>query len=348
MRQREFRQLSTVEWLLRGHGRFELPPTTLARPLPVTKSPKHATDTGTSTTKAQRKKARGSKGVPADDTPKAFARLMQFQARGRHPSGLDDGSKSKKRKRGEDEADEREARSDQIAKKTAAHAVPKITPVVSMSEFGARVDMALPVSGLIGKSGKGRDPAGLKRTQTKTEKKMQRMQEQWREEDRRLRERAEAAAEEEWEGDEDDGGVTGKKKGKSKKAKSKTKKSRKAKSGKDGDEDDDDNDDDSDDPWAKINAAARAEQRSRSLHDVVQAPPDFTVRPTERFKKRARESHVVVANVPKSAGSLRKREDLGAAREDVLEAYRAMMQDKRRGGHVAEDAPVTAPSIVAI
>ncbi|KAI9842534.1 MAG: hypothetical protein M1838_003091, partial [Thelocarpon superellum] len=204
-----------------------------------------------------------------------------------------------------------------------------------MADFAARVDAAIPVSGLIRKGRRGRDPAGLKTAQTRTEKKMQKLQQQWRDEERKIQERrreeledADARAEEDmldWaHGDGGSSllferGVDGAIK---KKTKQSTRKKRK-KGGKRGgqdalfsDEDEDGNDEDDDE--GKVTKARR-----RPLHDVVQEPPRLTVVPTAKFKVK-HGAAVDVVNVPRAAGSLRKREELGVARKDVLQAYRAL------------------------
>ena len=64
------------------------------------------------------------------------------------------------------------------------------------------------------------------------------------------------------------------------------------------------------------------------MHDVVQAPPVFSVLPKERFKIKSG-ARVDVANVPNKAGSLKRREDLGGARKGVIARYRQMMSEKR-------------------
>jgi hypothetical protein len=64
------------------------------------------------------------------------------------------------------------------------------------------------------------------------------------------------------------------------------------------------------------------------LHDVVQAPPTFERVPREIFKVK-NGAKVNVGNVPTSAGSLRKREELGAERQTIIDTYRKMMAAKR-------------------
>lgn len=191
-----------------------------------------------------------------------------------------------------------------------------------MSDFSARVDVALPISGLITK---GKKVVGVKDRKTKTEKRMQRMQAEWREVEARRKEKAEEARDEAFVDDSDhDGRVAnlgtaaqgigkGEKKGKKRKA--------------DGDGSDDG------DPWAAIAAKRNEESVHKGLvglHDVVQAPPQFSKKPTEKFKVRDG-AGVRVGNVPGKAGSLRRREGLGETRRAVVEGYRRMMGERREG-----------------
>ena len=208
-------------------------------------------------------------------------------------------------------------------------AVPTIRPGERMSDFAARVDAALPVSGLIGKTTRGgKDPVGLKVGRTKKEKKMHKLYDTWREEERKILEkRAEALelAEEEEIEEDDEGRVRwkadieqentagGKKKNKMGKVKVKNKKVI-------GEVDDGDGD-----PWAKIKRD-RGEAKV-GFHDVVQAPPTFTKVPQQKFKLKGAISEV--DGVPKSSGSLRRRVELGEVRRTVVEGYRAMMKENR-------------------
>ena len=257
---------------------------------------------------------------------------MAFKAGKKLPKGLDDGvkeSKSAKKKRilAEAETEEGDKPESQPSKPIAAEAqVPTIRPGERMSEFSARVDAALPVSGLINKTAKnGKDPLGLKVGRTKTEKRMHRMYDEWREQDRKIKEKREEAqelAEEEvededgqvrWKVDVDAAqGTSGKKskKGKKKKVIGEL-------------------DDGDDDPWAGLK---RERGQKIGLNDVVQAPPTFKTLPKEKFKVRG--ARVEVEDVPKASGSLRRREELGEVRRSVVEGYRAMM---KKGKGKSED-----------
>ncbi|KAG4219100.1 hypothetical protein PC116_g32420, partial [Phytophthora cactorum] len=110
-------------------------------------------------------------------------------AEGKKPRpGLDNGDqppgKGKKRKG--------DAVANTEAETKAEKELPKIRPGERMSDFAARVDAALPVSGLINNSVKnGKDPLGLKVWRTKKEKKMHKLYDEWREEDRKIKEKRE-------------------------------------------------------------------------------------------------------------------------------------------------------------
>lgn len=290
----------------------DLPPTITARPLPVTKdSNKRVASAGPKSNKVRNRKRDGESGFNGDDTPKEFARLMRFQALGRFPSGLDDGSKDRRnsKKRKQESNEDVSSATGPVAKAANATEIPRILPGEKMSDFAARVNAALPVLGL---AVKGRNNLlGIKERQTRLEKKMQKMQAEWRKEEQRRREKREAEMEDR---DEDiwiddmpatDEHIPRKKKGK---------RNTTAKSEFD------------EDPWEQVKRARN--EAPRKLHDVVQAPPKLLNRPKQAFGV-ANGARVDVSEVPKSAGSLRKREELGLARRDVLESYRRMMEGRR-------------------
>jgi hypothetical protein len=309
------------------YSSLDLPPTIIARPLPTSKSAAANGIFNTEISNPKRNNKKRKRKDETDDTPKAFLRLMAFKAGKKLPKALDDGVRETKKMRklalstaqqengGEDEGDNAG-----VGKKAAVEAeVPTIRPGERMSEFAARVDAALPVSGLINKTSKnGKDPLGLKIGRTKTEKRMHRMYAEWREQDRKIKEKMEEdleLAEEEaldedgqvkWKADiEAASGKKGKKgKGKKKKVIGEM-------------------DDGDDDPWAKLKSL-RGEAKP-GLNDVVQAPPTFKTLPREKFKVRG--ARVDVEDVPKASGSLRRREELGEVRRSVVEGYRAMMKN---------------------
>lgn len=258
-----------------------------------------------------------------DDTPKAFQRLMLFAQGKKLPKSLDDGVKltkaEKKRKVAEEKGEELPA----VQTEAVVTEVPTIRPGEKMSDFSARVDAALPVSGLINKTAKnGKDPLGMKVGRTKTEKRMHRMYDDWRaEEARRQDKRMEAMELAEEEEMDNDGQVKWKVDIEAAAGEGKKKKKTKAKKKKLGEIDDGE-----DDPWAKIKKD-RGETKA-GLHDVVQAPPTFSKIPREKFKVRVAGGAAEVGDVPKASGSLRRREELGEVRRSVVEGYRQMMKDR--------------------
>ncbi|KAI0011117.1 hypothetical protein F4779DRAFT_255924 [Xylariaceae sp. FL0662B] len=303
---------------------FDLPPTQIAKPLPV-KSQSQKGDAqkqGSSQTGKSLKRKRD--GARKDDAPRAFRRLMAF-AEGKKPrSGLDNGEESggkNKNKKQTAEASNIDAESKKDSQ------VPTIRPGERMSEFAARVDAALPVSGLINKSSKnGKDPLGLSVRRTKKERKMHKLYDQWREEERKIKEKEEddleRLAEKELEEEElgvawkldSQGGGTGKKKKKGKRP-------RYLGETADGEED----------PWEALKKK-RGETKA-GLHDVVDAPPVFSVKPQKKLTVRG--AAVEIDGIPKAAGSLRRREELQSVRNDLVASYRKMMNDKRPSLHTS-------------
>jgi hypothetical protein len=251
---------------------------------------------------------------------------MAFREGKKLPKGLDDGVKfTKKPKRSEAES-AGNAKIELVESQAAKTEVLTIKPGERMSDFAARVDAALPIGGLVKKGAKGakgaKGPLGLKVVRTKTEKKMHRIYAEWREQDRKIKEKRQEAlelAEEEeddveglgikWKVDMEAVDQESKKKGKGKKNKV---------IGEVGGKDDED-------PWEAVKRARN--EGPRVLNDVVQAPPQFTKMPKEKFKVRG--ARVDVGDVPKASGSLRRREELGEIRRSVVDGYRQMMKQNR-------------------
>lgn len=128
-------------------------------------------------TGTKRKRGRGG----GDDTPRAFKRLMAFSKNGKTRSGLDNGVDKKK-----------ESNTEDTSKPEEEAPAPSIRPGESLSDFAARVDASIPVAGLINKTSKGgKDPVGLKAYRTRKEKKMHKLYDQWREEEKKIQERKE-------------------------------------------------------------------------------------------------------------------------------------------------------------
>ena len=234
---------------------------------------------------------------------------MQWHTEGRRlRPGLDDGnptkpSKGTSKKRKLSNAIEPPAKTDTDT--TAAEAAaPKILPGECLSDFGARVDQALPLANLRAteKQAGANIPGVRERVLTRHNKRLARVQREWREQERRRKKRQEDEEEEMmdekeqrevlWEG------VGGKeKKGKG----------------------------DDEDPWRGLEEK-RKEAKQRNLQDVVQAPPQLK-RVESKFKEFGGVG-VDVRDVPGSVGSLRKREEVRVARRATIEAYREMLKGR--------------------
>ena len=310
---------------------FDLPPSTLARPLPVGKAARNS-----ETTSGRRKRKLiddGMKTKVDDDAPRAFQRLLQIQqSRGRKPSKHESPDEKhntgdialRKRRSYASPASSRcnvnlSANKSQHNPDTPSRA-PQIQPGEKLSEFSARVNMELPLKRIprnsVGKgmSKKERDKLMGEAGKTKREKKMQKMQVQWRLQEARRKEKeeaeedladeAEAAAEWSGAGAAEVGFLDGLK------TRKRAKRRRRM---------------DDEDPWRALEAKR---EKPKGLHDVVQAPPNFRNLGKGKFKVKDG-AWVDVANVPAAAGSLRKREELGETRKDVIERYRKMMEEKR-------------------
>ena len=243
---------------------------------------------------------------------------MNFRDTGHGSNGLDDGNEtSKRRKAGRRKITmSTQDTSTDLGNKDAVTKAPNILPGEKLSDFSVRVDQALPVTGL---ATKGKRVDGIRDHRiTKHERRLRRMQEAWRKEDKRLREKMqeqhelaeEADAEERdlWDDRTEDVLASKGRKGKRKRIPGELVNRK----------------DDADDPWAVL----QEREKPIALHDVVQAPPVFSVLPKERFKIKSG-AKVDVANVPNKAGSLKRREDLGGARKGVIARYRQMMSEKR-------------------
>ncbi|KAM0276345.1 hypothetical protein ACHAQH_006838 [Verticillium albo-atrum] len=206
------------------------------------------------------RKKRKSRSNP-DDAPRAFKRLMAFAQGKKTRSGLDNGETTSKR---------RSASTAAAPAEVVAPEMPTIRPGEKMAEFASRVDTALPLSGLVNKTPRdGKDPGGVKVRRTKKERKMHKLYDQWREEDKKIKEQRlealEEAAERQMDEDLENGNHThwpinlgGTSTSTAKKGK-KNKKGRKTKAAED------------EDPWDAFQKAHK--QNKIGLHDVVLAPP---------------------------------------------------------------------------
>ena len=309
---------------------FDLPPTTHARPLPTYKPKPKPT---AAISKSSSKPAKSSNSLHAhssenayflNDTPRAFTRLLRPPPPPR--VGLDDGA-SRPRKKSKTDAPGSTFKPANT-KNTATgpstieikDAAPQIQPGEHLSTYSARVDAALPISGLTAK-GNGMKFAGER--QSRTERKMQRMVREWRAEEEKRRQRRQEEMEE-----REDGEI-GNEQGYAEVA-SGRKKRKKRKAGEGAGEDED--------IWAHIapkplSAAGDGGKEVGAglvgLHDVVQAPPRFIKVPREKF--RAPEK----GEMKKGGIGLKRQAELGEARRKVIDAYRALMRENGRAGQSA-------------
>lgn len=189
----------------RDHDRadFDLPPSSKAKSLPVIAPTKDFL--------APRKKqkltdGKGKKVKNVDDTPKSFARLMAWHQGGKRiGGGLDNSSQPvKKRKK-------QQAQQDVAVEATvfteSANAAPKILPGESLAEYGVRVDQSLPLSSLpkTNVNPNSTLPEDLREKEkkskvlTKHNKRLARMQSEWRNTEAKLK----AKEEEEMENNEE-------------------------------------------------------------------------------------------------------------------------------------------------
>ncbi|KAI8958230.1 hypothetical protein F5Y11DRAFT_336939 [Daldinia sp. FL1419] len=298
---------------------YDLPPSQVAKPLPVNSQSRKDDAEKKDAVQAGKGQKRKRGAMPKDDAPRAFKRLMAFAGGKKPRSGLDNGDEpSRKNKKKKADATTNTEVETKVEKE-----LPKIRPGERMSEFAARVDAALPVSGLINNSVKsGKDPLGLKVWQTKKEKKMHKLYDEWREEERKIKEQKEEELElqAEKELEEEELGVTWKldpQGGGKKKKKGKRTKYLGEAAG------------DDEDPWEALKKK-RGETKA-GLHDVVQAPPEFTVKPQKKMTVRG--AAVEIDGIPKAAGSLRRREELQTVRDDIVASYRKLMSEKRPSLH---------------
>ncbi|KAK4460690.1 hypothetical protein QBC42DRAFT_228950 [Cladorrhinum samala] len=315
---------------------FELPPTKIARPLPTTTRSKKTANAAAQKDQnnsndppkksQKRKRAEGK----SDDAPRAFKRLMAFKDGKLPRSGLDNGDapKGKAKKKAEKKAvAAAEKAADEVKSKPseAATGELKIRPGEKLWEFNQRVDAALPISGLVTKTAvkDGKDPLGIKVKRTLKERKMHNMYAEWREMDRKFKEKREEEMEleEEKELENEEMGVTwkldqeaqGKKKKKGKRAKYIGEEN-----GPEGD------------PWEEIKK--KRGEKKVGLNDVAQAPPELK---KPKLNSLVRGAKVEVSDIPKAAGSLRQREELQGIREDVVAQYRKLMEERRAAAAAA-------------
>lgn len=170
---------------------FDLPPSSKAKSLPVIAPTKDFL--------APRKKqklddGRGKKPKKnVDDTPKSFARLMAWHQGGKRiGGGLDDGKQPAKKKRKQQPQQDSTIHKDTLVESVKA---PEILPGESLAEFGIRVDQTLPLSS-IAKTNVNPNaslPEDLREKEkkskqlTKHNKRLARMQGEWRNTEAKLK-----------------------------------------------------------------------------------------------------------------------------------------------------------------
>ncbi|KAM0435062.1 hypothetical protein ACHAPT_003151 [Fusarium lateritium] len=269
---------------------FNLPPSQRARSLPV--ASKNANKDG-----AQKGK-KGKKARKENDAPRAFRRLMAVAHGKKVRSGLDDGNDGKA-----------------AAKEAAAEL--KIQPGEDLRSFSHRVDAALPVAGLTKKTviKDGKDEAGLKVWRTRKERNMHKLYDQWRAEERKIQEQRDDEADEAIgrELDEDPTGVTALAQSELNEALSKRSRRKRGKV--------------DDDPWAELKKKRAEAKVSVSVHDQAQAPPELNKGTSRQLK--VGDATANVGNIPKAAGSLKRREELQEIRADVVDAYRKIREHEQ-------------------
>lgn len=207
----------------------------------------------------------------------------------------------------------------------SAKKAPQILPGEKLSDFAARVDREMPLSQMK-RTSLPKTPGDLPKIRdhkvTKHEKRLKRLQSQWREEDARIKDREAAEQEEREENMEEQtqrwkawDAEAGKKKRNPNHAQGSSGSGKKRKGAGD--------DDDGPDPWAKL----KKKRAAVNPFDVAQEPPQLK-KPREKFKVRGG-AKVDVANVPSAVGSLRRREELADERRNIVDEYRKLMAEKR-------------------
>ncbi|TQN74506.1 hypothetical protein CSHISOI_00938 [Colletotrichum shisoi] len=310
---------------------FDLPPSQIARPLPVQQRSRKALAAAAKNSKNGKNPKTENDGIKKrkgrskdDDAPRAFKRMMALASGKKQRSGLDNGETVNQKKKAAKKAASVAEKKDESSENAEKSEVPTIRPGEKMSDFSARVNAALPLAGLVNKTERGgKDPLGLKVHKTRKERKMHKLYDQWREEERKIQEQREEDMEEvaERELDEEINGGTFGNFGQTPAAfygsnQDGKKKKKKGKKGKGADREED--------PWAVLKKM-RAEAKV-GLHDVAQAPPEL--HRAGREKLLVRGAAVDVSNVPKSAGSLRRREELQELRDELVSSYRRKREEK--------------------
>lgn len=289
---------------------YDLPPTTKARSLPV------ITPTKDFLAPRKKQKVDGAKRPKknVDDTPKVFARLMAWTTQGRKlGSGLDNGDapkKGKKKKQPQPQVTAQASAPDydngeEVSTLVDTTAAPKIRPGESLRDFNVRVDQSLPLTSLPKKNTNPNAhlPADLQgkavQKLTKHNKRLARMQAEWRNTEAKLRAKEEEEVEENIEKLEEekllwDNVKLGKKRKKGAKVID-------------------------DDPWKELEKKRR-DTKQKNVRDVVEAPPVLTG-VKNMFKDRAERRPPVVSlqsSKPSNGRKPRLKDELAAVRRAAI------------------------------
>ncbi|KAA8912882.1 hypothetical protein FN846DRAFT_903242 [Sphaerosporella brunnea] len=217
--------------------------------------------------------------------------FARLMAGGPKRCGLDNGSAGRKRKRQNNEEQELKA----------ARADLKIQPGESLGAFARRVDAAIPVK--FPRGGNGAEKGPLKKKERAKEV---------------VEPTEEEIEEEEIHSDDDEEEEDKKEMLRQAQAGFEAAKRKRGKKR-----------DDSPDPWAEL------EKRREAIKfgEVAHAPPTLKKPKPLLYMAgtKGNRAAVDVDGVPKSAGSLAKREELAGERRSLIEAYRKMMGEKRAG-----------------
>ncbi|KAL2884784.1 hypothetical protein HOO65_090079 [Ceratocystis lukuohia] len=289
--------------------RYDLPPDRVALPLPalsakerrevVEAKKKRKTPANDDAQHSRPQKKRIAE-FSSNDAPRAFKRIMRLAHK--KQAGTITTTAPQKPKLNRQAEAKKKAAAKAMEKAAAAELkkaedskveVPKIQPGERLSDFAARVDQSIPVVGLANKMQKnGKDVLGLKVHRTRKEKKMHKLYDQWRAEERKIQSMRDEEAEKAAERDMDSGyrlmdnGIMdgfsydslrstgpmdredGEGEGGGKKKKKKQKRGGGSKK--------------AEDPWA-ILLKKRGEGRVK-LHDVAQAPPELNMKMDVKLK----------------------------------------------------------------
>ncbi|KIX08461.1 uncharacterized protein Z518_03117 [Rhinocladiella mackenziei CBS 650.93] len=193
---------------------FDLPPSSRAGTLSVhQKQESIFTSDRDKKRKQQEKKQKKRMGTGMeDDTPKAFARLMAFQKTGKRiSSGLDNGDRPRKKQKAKPKGSKSESTSNDAESPDVpdpessaparnphptptAHPQLKILPGERLSDFSARVDQSLPLNGIPKQQTRTNNIPGLEKLRaplSKNNRRLQRIQHEWRAEEAKLQARRE-------------------------------------------------------------------------------------------------------------------------------------------------------------